>query len=210
MRDGSRLSLEFALNQGIAQAAGMISGLIYVRLMSVEQYALYAVGLSALTFLSIGSDLGLTSALSYFWRQGITGGSAFEPRVAAVLRLRSVFLVLASVVCGVLLLKTAATQNLPMTIVFACFGLVLATAWLQNPHNRRASTHTARGQATAVLLLRGRRQHHSASGCLCHDCDGHQHGRIRSLRRAARLACDFGRLAWHGAHSNEPLATDRT
>jgi O-antigen/teichoic acid export membrane protein len=140
----SRLSLEFAVSHGLAQAAGMISGLIYVRLMPVDQYALYAMGLTALTFLSTGSDLGLTSALSYFWRKGITDGSAFEPWVATVLWLRSIFLILASVICGAMLFKAAAAQKLSMMIVFACFGLVLATAWSQT--------------RTSVALLRMRFQ----------------------------------------------------
>src|SRR5215468_5321643 len=121
----SRLSFEFALSQGLAQAAGMISGLIYVRLMPIDQYALYAMGLSALAFLTVGSDLGLTSALSYFWNQRVKAGGALEPRIAAVRRLRLVFLLLSSVVCGAFLLKTAATQNLPMATVLACGGLVV-------------------------------------------------------------------------------------
>jgi hypothetical protein len=138
----TRLSFEFAVSQGFAQAAGMISGLIYVHLMSVEQYALYAMGLTALTFLAMGSDLGLTAALGYFWRQRIKGSSAFEPKVAAVLRLRSIFLAAGAVVCGVLLLKTASTQKLSMAVVFACLGLVLVTAWVQ--------TRTT----VAILLIR--------------------------------------------------------
>jgi O-antigen/teichoic acid export membrane protein len=124
-----RLSVEFAIGQGFGQAAGMLSGLIYVRLMPIEQYALYAMGLSCLAFVSIGSDLGLTSSLSYFWRE--SGGSKLEQKIAAVLKLRSVFLVLASVVSGVLLLKTANKQNLALATVLACFGLVVATAWSQ-------------------------------------------------------------------------------
>src|SRR2546427_9052191 len=97
----SRLFLEFALNQGLAQAAGMISGLIYVRLMPIDQYALYAMGLSVLTFLSVGSDLGLSASLGYFLRQSLKDGSLIQPRIAAVRRLRSAFLVVASVICGV-------------------------------------------------------------------------------------------------------------
>src|SRR5262245_3498223 len=131
----SRLSMEFAVSQGLAQAAGMVCGLIYVRVMPIDQYALYAIGLSALTFVSIGSDLGLTAALGYFWRQKLKGGSTFEPRLAAARTLMSVFLVLASIVCGCLLLKTADKQNLPMTSVFACFALVVATAWSQTRTN---------------------------------------------------------------------------
>jgi len=123
----SRLSLEFALSQGLTQSAGMISGLIYVRLMPVDQYALYAMGLTSLAFVSLGSDLGLSGSLSYFWRQNRGDRSLIEPIIATVQKLRLVFLVLASFVCGALLLKTATEQNLSMIIVLACFGLVVAT-----------------------------------------------------------------------------------
>jgi O-antigen/teichoic acid export membrane protein len=124
----SQLFLEFALNQGLAQAAGMISGLIYVRLMPVDQYALYAMGLASLAFLSIGSDMGLMGSLSYFWRQSGKVSSAIEPKIAAVRRLRWVFLLVASLVSGALLLKTAAKQHLPLIAVLTCFGVVVATA----------------------------------------------------------------------------------
>ena len=127
----SRLSVEFALGQGLGQSAGLISGLIYVRLMPVDQYALYAMSLTALTFVSIGSDLGLTHSLNYFWRQSSKDGCGIEPIIAAVKRFRSVFLILASFVSGALLLKTTSEQNLSMISVFACFGLVVATVSAQ-------------------------------------------------------------------------------
>jgi len=124
----SRLFLEFALNQGLAQSAGMISGLIYVRLMPVDQYALYAMGLASLGFLSVGSDMGLTGSLSYFWRQSGKVSSTIEPRIAAVRRLRWVFLLVASLISGALLLKTAAEQNLSLMGVLTCFAVVVVTA----------------------------------------------------------------------------------
>ena len=127
----SRLSLEFALSQGVAQSAGMISGLIYVRLMPIDEYALYAMALSSLTFVAIGGDVGLTGSLSYFWRQSDSDGNVIEPIIAVVQRLRSVFFVLASFVCGAFLLKTATERHFSMITVLACFGLVVATAWSQ-------------------------------------------------------------------------------
>ena len=127
----SRLSLEFALSQGLAQSAGMISGLIYVRLMPIDEYALYAMALSSLTFVAIGGDVGLTGSLNYFWRQSGSDGNVIEPIIAVVQRLRSVFFVLASFVCGAFLLKTATEQHFSMITVLACFGLVVATAWSQ-------------------------------------------------------------------------------
>jgi hypothetical protein len=126
-----RISVEFGLSQALGQSAGLIASLIYVRLMPVDQYALYAMGLTSLTFLSIGSDLGLTGSLNYFWREGSRDRCGIEPIIAAVQRLRSVFLVLASFVSGALLLKTTGEQNLSIISVFACFGLVVATVSVQ-------------------------------------------------------------------------------
>jgi O-antigen/teichoic acid export membrane protein len=122
----SRLSVEFGLSQALGQSAALISGLIYVRLMPVDQYALYAMSLTSLAFISTGSDLGLTSSLNYFWREGSRGGCGIKPIIAAVQRLRWALLVLASFVSGALLLKATREQNLSMISVLACFGLVVA------------------------------------------------------------------------------------
>jgi hypothetical protein len=99
--------------------------------MPVDQYALYAMALSSMSFVSIGSDMGVSGALGYYWRQSGNDASVIEPMIAAVVKLRSVFLVLASVLVGVLLLKTATEQNLSIISVLACFGLVVATVSCQ-------------------------------------------------------------------------------
>jgi len=145
----SRLAAEFAISRGLAQAVGMISGLIYVRVMPVDQYALYAMGLTSLSFISVGSDLGLNGSLAYFWRQCAKSGKTIEPNIAAVRRLKSVFLILATVICGVLLLQTARKQDLSMTILFGCFGLVVATAWSQ----------TRTSVDLLLMRLEGRQRH---------------------------------------------------
>jgi len=129
----SQVSVEFGLSQALGQSASLISGLIYVRLMPVDQYALYAMGLTSLAFISTGSDLGLTSSLNYFWRESGKDRCGIEPIIAAVQRLRSVFLVLVSFVCGAFLLKTTSEQNLSVISVFACFGLVVATVSARLP-----------------------------------------------------------------------------
>jgi O-antigen/teichoic acid export membrane protein len=123
----SRLSVEFGLSQALGQSTALISGLIYVRLMPVDQYAVYAISLTSLAFISTGSDLGLTSSVNYFWREGSRDQCSIEPIIAAVQRLRWALLVLASFVSGALLLKAIREQNLPIISVFACFGLVVGT-----------------------------------------------------------------------------------
>lgn len=127
----TRLFLEFALTQGVAQAAGMLSGLIYVRVMPVDQYALYALSLGSLSFVSLGSDLGLTGSLGYFWRQSGQSESAIETKIAAVRRLRSAFLAAATIIAGVMLYQTTARQQVAPASTLGCFALVVVTVWSQ-------------------------------------------------------------------------------
>ena len=71
---------EFAISQGLGQAAGMLVGLIYVRMMPTDQYAVYALCMATLAMVSVGSDLGLTGSLSYFWRQSLQERGAIGPK----------------------------------------------------------------------------------------------------------------------------------
>jgi hypothetical protein len=88
-------------------------------------------GFDLFAFISTGSDLGLTSSLNYFWREGSKDRCGIEPIVAAIQRLRSVLLVLASFVSGALLLKTTREQNLSVISVF-----VPVSAWSSRPFQR--------------------------------------------------------------------------
>jgi hypothetical protein len=130
MFDWSRVLVEFFLNQGFVQAVGMLSGLIYVQVMPVDQYALYAMGLASLSFISTGSDLGLSNSLGYFWRR-TNDESIIVSVFRAIRRLRSVLLLFASLISGALLLKTAIERNLSILLMFSCFSLVVVTVWTQ-------------------------------------------------------------------------------
>lgn len=122
--------LEFALAQGFVQAAGMLSGLIYVRVMPVEQYALYALCLSSLAVISVGSDLGISGALSYFWRKSLQEGSTIAPKVAMVRKLRALLFAGSMIVAAVLVATSATKLNIAYSGLLVCFGLVAMTAWL--------------------------------------------------------------------------------
>jgi O-antigen/teichoic acid export membrane protein len=127
----AKLFLEFAVNQGVAQAAGMISGLIYVRIMPVDQYALYAIAASTLAFLSVSSDLGLSGVLAYHWREGLLkkDDTTIHSIIVAVRKLRLIFLVIACIISGAFLIKTFTVQNFSISNFWACFALVVATSW---------------------------------------------------------------------------------
>ena len=46
-----RLFVEYLLSQGIGQAAGLLTALVLVRTMPVNEYAIYALYLSAMSFM---------------------------------------------------------------------------------------------------------------------------------------------------------------
>jgi O-antigen/teichoic acid export membrane protein len=54
---------KFLAGQGIVQALNLITGLILLRVLTIEEYALYTLANVMLVLASIGSNLGLTSAL---------------------------------------------------------------------------------------------------------------------------------------------------
>lgn len=125
-----RHGVEFALNQGLAQIAGMVAGLIYVRVMPVDQYALYALSLGTLAFLSVGSDLGLTGALSYFWRQAAKDGRSVRPKINAIRMLRLGLLTGGAVLAAAMFL-TGTRRPVTDGAVVACLVLLIATVWVQ-------------------------------------------------------------------------------
>src|SRR5207249_365382 len=75
----SRLFGEYATAQAVIQLLGLLAGLWLVNLLPVREYALYTFGLSILTFLSVFSDLGATSALVFFRRETRVAQVPFFP-----------------------------------------------------------------------------------------------------------------------------------
>ncbi|MEZ5899129.1 MAG: hypothetical protein R3D51_06500 [Hyphomicrobiaceae bacterium] len=139
---------DFALAKGFGQAAGLLSGLIYVRAMPVEQYALFGLCMTAISMMSVGSDLGITGSLSYFWRRGLQEKTNFDTKLALVRRIRDILFVLAGIAGAFMLLSSAPKAGHVFTVVSLCFGLALAQTWLQM--NVSVSSH--------VLLLEGRQR----------------------------------------------------
>jgi O-antigen/teichoic acid export membrane protein len=131
IRRRSALLLEFALAQGFGQAAGMISGLIFVRIMPTEEYALYALCMTALAMISVGSDLGLTGSLGYFWRQSLQQATSFGPKLTAVRRLRSALFFLAFTIAAVMLLSSTRSHDVTLPTILACLALLAIGGWMQ-------------------------------------------------------------------------------
>lgn len=109
----------------------MMTGLIFVRIMPVNEYALYAMAIMALNFATVGSDLGLNGSLSYFWRQSLAERLPVERKIAAVRKLRSLLFV-CSLTIGVIIFLTsnlARSSSVPILVVMII--IIAITAWLQ-------------------------------------------------------------------------------
>lgn len=122
---------EFALAQGVGQAAGMLCGLIYVRMMPVNEYAVYALCMTTLAMVSVGSDLGLTGALSYFWRRWLQYGNAIGPKIAAIRRGRVVLFGAALLAGGLSLFTSTRSNTMSIAILVLCFCLMACIAFVQ-------------------------------------------------------------------------------
>jgi O-antigen/teichoic acid export membrane protein len=119
-----RLLVEFGLSSGIAQAIGMISGLVYVRYLPLGDYALYALATTTLTFVALSSDLGLNSAVTYFWRDARAGGRPFDAYLSGIRRVR--LMLFGLVGCAAILIF----PNLGMQAQYGASALAIALAFL--------------------------------------------------------------------------------
>ncbi len=64
-----KLGAEYAIAHFLTRALAAVGAIALVRILSVEEYAVYTLFLSAITFIFTFSDLGATQTLSYFrWR----------------------------------------------------------------------------------------------------------------------------------------------
>jgi O-antigen/teichoic acid export membrane protein len=125
-----RLFIEYSLSQGFGQAAGLLTGFVLVHTMPVDEYAIYALYLSALGFIGVSTDLGATGSLVYFRRRCMRTGNDYGPYIAAVRWIRvGLLLVAGSSFVAFLLIGFLKT----ITWVDALFGcsLVLLIAWAQ-------------------------------------------------------------------------------
>jgi O-antigen/teichoic acid export membrane protein len=78
----------FFASQGLAQLLSMAAGLLFVREMAPDAWALYALALSVLTAFSFLSDLGANASLLYFAHRCRRQGEPFDPYRQAVRSLR--------------------------------------------------------------------------------------------------------------------------
>jgi O-antigen/teichoic acid export membrane protein len=109
----------------------MLAGLLLVRYLPVEEFALYTLAASVLTLVSMSSDLGTTASLFHFYRTSQSHGENFEDYVRAVFEVRRSILVAAAILVPVGAIYVGADQGFATAPSLIAAFWVLATAWLQ-------------------------------------------------------------------------------
>jgi O-antigen/teichoic acid export membrane protein len=117
--------------QSATQFVGMLAGLLLVRYLPVREFALYTLASSAMTLVTLSSDLGSTASLLHFYRSAETQGERFGDYVNVVLGARRfVFALGATVLVGAVAFAGGA-RGFGRSETLLAAAVVLVTAWLQ-------------------------------------------------------------------------------
>jgi O-antigen/teichoic acid export membrane protein len=127
----SRLATEYGAAQVASQALSLAAGLLVVNLLPVREYALYALALSVLSFLSVFSDLGLGGALVFFRREARKLHKDFAPYLLAALRMRRLLLLAGGAAGLALVLKLGHDRAFGVGQLLVVSALMIATVWSQ-------------------------------------------------------------------------------
>lgn len=117
--------------QTLTQLAGIAAGLLFVNLMPVQEFALYTLAFSVITFFNFASDLGSSTSLVYFFHQAQKEGSDFAPQLAAVLSLRRLAFLLGAVAVVAAFPRTAGAKGFGLTESLLVTGGILLCVWFQ-------------------------------------------------------------------------------
>jgi O-antigen/teichoic acid export membrane protein len=127
----ARLASDYIVAQGLIQGLALGSGLMLVNIIPVREYALYALALSILSFVSVFSDLGISSALMYFRRETNVARTAFEPYVAAALRLRRALMAVGLGAASWFFVWAALNQGFAVQEILMVLAGIAVTLWYQ-------------------------------------------------------------------------------
>jgi O-antigen/teichoic acid export membrane protein len=125
-----RPAVAFVSVQALAQALALVAGFVLVRVLPVEEFALYTLASSVLILASVLSDLGATSSLLNYFRVTAGREPEFDRYVAAVRSLRGRLLAL--VLPGLalwFLLGVRGTGRSARELAVLLAAVVLAVTW---------------------------------------------------------------------------------
>ncbi len=163
--------------QSAVQLLGIGAGLLFVNFLPVEQFALYTLANSVLSFFSTASDLGSTSSLVYFYRATANEPETFRAMQAAVVSLRRSAFMVGGLAAAIALPVVATKRDLPLADALLCTAGILAAVWFQIE------------SSLGVLTLRLRNEYGRSYRA-------EVAGGVLRLGLAAALVSLGGRLAW--------------
>lgn len=118
-------------SQTLTQLLGIGAGLLFVNLMPVQDFALYTLAFSVITFFNFISDLGSTTSLLHFFRRAAQDGEAFQPYFDAVLSLRRRVFALGAAAVAAAFPVVAARKGMPLQGVVLTTACILLCVWFQ-------------------------------------------------------------------------------
>ncbi len=129
LRPWAKLLRDYTVASFAVQGLTLAASLVVVNVLDVRDYALFTLGLSGVVFLSIASDLGIGNAMLFFSRKCEKEGASQAPFWAAAMRLRLLFLSVASFLLGVFLVHEGLSQDFSIVHISAMVMLVTLTGW---------------------------------------------------------------------------------
>jgi len=117
--------------QSVAQLLGIGAGLLFINFMPVEEFALYTLAFSVVSFFHFLTDLGSSSSLVYFQREALKEGGNLGDYVAAVLSLRKVLFAVGAVAVVGAFPVIAGRQGFGLERSLLVAAAITATVWFQ-------------------------------------------------------------------------------
>jgi O-antigen/teichoic acid export membrane protein len=121
----------FFSTQSLIQLLGIATGILFIRTMPMQEWALYTLAFSVITFFTFVSDLGSSSSLLYFFNQSHRTGEPFPPYVSAVLSLRRTAFLLGGLGVVVALPRIALAKGFGVRDTALATVAVLVCVWFQ-------------------------------------------------------------------------------
>ena len=127
------LILGFLLSQGVVQLISLAAGLLILRLLSVQEYAIFTIGTVIQSVAALASDLGLSQGVVSHGSRLAGNRLVLGSLYASALRLRRrLFWIVLPLIC-VLSVYLMGGNESRIGISFGVTAFALAAVWLQQP-----------------------------------------------------------------------------
>jgi O-antigen/teichoic acid export membrane protein len=139
----------FFLAQGANQVLTLATGILLVRVLAMETFALYALAASVLTFFVSTTDLGITGSLVHFTHAARKEQTDVRPVMAAVWSLRRAIFILGTPIAAVVFLAISVNRGFSVWALALCLIGILGAVWFQMGASFRLQILRLAGRQTA-------------------------------------------------------------